>query len=146
MVQEGWGSWPSLERVRYPACMALEQYLGAYILVHTHEAKRSNWELHGLFELSKPIPPPIEPHLLILPKQFHQLGTTHSNMWACGGHSHSNYHITSITFMPRSHQWYVLVFVSKVFVVAHRVHTFLRLTIVFLLWWCVHDNFQQYGT
>lgn len=54
--------------------------------------------------------------------------------------------ITSITFMPRSHQWYVLVFVSKVFVVAHRVHTFLRLTIVFLLWWCVHDNFQQYGT
>lgn len=40
------------------------------------------------------IPPPTKPHLLILPKQFHQLGTkcSHISLW---GHS-SNPYITSI--------------------------------------------------
>lgn len=26
-------------------------------------------------------------------KEFHQLGTKSSNLWACGGHSHANHHI-----------------------------------------------------
>jgi hypothetical protein len=49
--------------------------------------RRREGERLGLtqsFETSKPlpsdIPPPTKPHLLILPKQFHQLGTKYSNI------------------------------------------------------------------
>jgi hypothetical protein len=34
--------------------------------------------------------PSIRPHLLILPKQFHQLVTMNSNIGAYGGHFYSN--------------------------------------------------------
>lgn len=40
------------------------------------------------FESTKPTPsdtsPPARPHLIILPQQFHQLRTKHSNIWAQG--------------------------------------------------------------
>lgn len=36
-------------------------------------------------------PPPIRSYLLILPKQFHHLGTKYSNVGAYDGHFHSNY-------------------------------------------------------
>jgi hypothetical protein len=45
---------------------------------------REHWESQQSFETSKPAhgdtPPPTRPHLLHLPKQFHQLGTTMS-LW-----------------------------------------------------------------
>lgn len=48
------------------------------------------------FETWKPTssatPSPTGLHLLILPRQSHQLCTKHSNVWAYGGHSHANHH------------------------------------------------------
>jgi hypothetical protein len=44
---------------------------------------------HGSFETSKPVfsdtLPPARPHLLILPKQLHHLGSKYSNLWTRGG-------------------------------------------------------------
>ena len=72
---------------------------------------RNSWELPSLstsrrqrealgmadsFETSKPDPsdtPPLtRPHLLILPNQFHQLGTQWFKYMGLWGHSHSNHH------------------------------------------------------
>lgn len=48
------------------------------------------------FEISKSASidaaPSARPHILILHKRFHQLGTKFSNIQACGGHSHPNHH------------------------------------------------------
>lgn len=52
-----------------------------------------------VFEISKPTrdtPPSLRPNLLTVPKQSQQLWTKFSNIWACGCHSHSNRHITSV--------------------------------------------------
>jgi hypothetical protein len=52
-----------------------EQQHRAYILIHRYQNSKPT---------SSDTPPPARPHLLILPKQFHQLGTEYSNrsMWA----------------------------------------------------------------
>lgn len=59
-------------------------------------SKRSHYEWNKSFEISEPTPtdtlPPISPHLLILLKQFCQLGTEFSNIWVFGSQSHSNNH------------------------------------------------------
>ena len=70
-----------------------------YILIHKHEAEREkkvsgnsmicwNIKVHLWDTL-----PPTKPHFLILPKQFHQLGSKHSNIWTYGSYSHHNLHI-----------------------------------------------------
>lgn len=54
------------------------------------------WTWFGLFETSNPTPKWLtssnKAHQLIFPKQFYQIGTKHSNTWACWGHSHSNHY------------------------------------------------------
>lgn len=40
----------------------------------------------------KASPPPKRSYLLILTKEFHQLGIKYSSIWANGYHSHSNHH------------------------------------------------------
>jgi hypothetical protein len=55
--------------------------------------EKERWEVVWSFETSKSTfgdTSPTRLHLLILPKQFHQLWTEHSNIWASGIHSHSN--------------------------------------------------------
>ena len=58
------------------------------------------------FESSKPTPrnihPPLRTHLLILPKQFYQLQTKHSNTWAYEDHVHSNHHTSGRLPTPHS--------------------------------------------
>lgn len=65
--------------------MALEQALRAHILIHRNEAENNN-RMAWAFKTSKPTPsdtpPPTRPHLLDLPKQFHQLRATYSHIWA----------------------------------------------------------------
>lgn len=77
----------------------LAQWLTAHIFTHNPEAVRANGNAVGFFKFKAGsqwwyTPPPTKPHLLILPKQFHQLGTkcSHLSLW---GHS-SNPYITSI--------------------------------------------------
>ena len=41
-------------------------------------------------------PPSLRAYILIFPKQLHQLGTKHSNIWAYGGHYYSNHHISQL--------------------------------------------------
>jgi hypothetical protein len=61
--------------------------LRAHILVHNHKEKepqgKEREKSHKSFEPSKPAPtdtpPPRRPHLLILPKPFHQRETKYSN-------------------------------------------------------------------
>lgn len=76
------------------------------------------WELTGnvvSFETSKislsGIPVPTRPHLLMLPQQFHELGTKYSNTWACGVVSfkppHSLCHFTS-TFHQKELQFLLI--------------------------------------
>jgi hypothetical protein len=47
--------------------------------ISRHEETQRDWEWEDAFKTSKPTPsgtpPPTKPHLLILPKQFHQLQT-----------------------------------------------------------------------
>lgn len=64
-------------------------------LIHKHEAEkelarddRSFWRKPATGD----VPPPTRPLLQILPKQFYQLRPKHSNIWACGGRSHSMHH------------------------------------------------------
>lgn len=50
--------------------------LRAYTLIYKQEAERTNWERFvRAFEISEPTSsnttPPIRPHLLSLPKEFH---------------------------------------------------------------------------
>lgn len=57
--------------------------------------KESDYKWYSSLETSKPATDgtchPIRPHLLILSKEFHQLGTEYSKLWVCGGHSLSNH-------------------------------------------------------
>lgn len=73
------------------AGMATKQWLRDFMW----RQKPQSRERHSRNKTSKSttshIPPLTRPHLLVLHKQFHQLGgTRHSNIGACGGHSHSN--------------------------------------------------------
>lgn len=52
---------------------------------------RANWKQCGPLKWQSETPPPTRPHLLILPKQLHQLGSKDSNIWAYGGLSHSSH-------------------------------------------------------
>lgn len=77
------------------AAMVLEQQPREYISIHKHEVRGANWDGCGLIETPKPTlgdnaHVPTKPHLLILPKQFHQLGPKH--MAPMGGHSYLNLH------------------------------------------------------
>lgn len=56
----------------------LSSKLGAHILNCEHKAERGNQKTAPVFKLLA-ILPPARPHLLSLPKQRHQLGTTCSN-------------------------------------------------------------------
>lgn len=60
------------------ADIALEQYLRAYI------GNSKDYHHWHTFSNKEQLP--------ILPKQFHQLYTKHSSMWASGGNSYSNHH------------------------------------------------------
>lgn len=56
---------------------------------HVH----TNWEWLGLLKSQSPpsvTHPPTRPHFLILSKEFYQPGAKHSQVEACGGHSHSD--------------------------------------------------------
>lgn len=81
-----------------------------------HDGGSKNWDLkflhlklqargeqHRSFEILKPTPsdiaPPIRPHLLNLPKQFHQLQTKYWNISAFEGHSHPSHHIPCFGFL-----------------------------------------------
>ena len=59
-----------------------------YILIHSHEAERDPRELYEPFETSdlSPSHTPLRtrPHLLNLPKLFHQLEIKYSYIWAFG--------------------------------------------------------------
>jgi hypothetical protein len=62
----------------------------------THRERGGGEEKLGMawaFKTSKPSPSDKPLHLLILPKQFHQLATRISNILDCGGRFYSN-HIT----------------------------------------------------
>lgn len=48
------------------------------------------WALETSMPTLSDTPPPIRPHLLVLPKQFHRLGPKHSSLQAFGGHLYSN--------------------------------------------------------
>jgi hypothetical protein len=60
---------------------AVAEFLHPYLQARGRESTQG---LVWAFETSRPspgdTPPPMRPHLLILPKQFHQLGTKHLNM------------------------------------------------------------------
>lgn len=76
---------------------AWKQQLSAYIL--TTSQRRIGMALAWTFEISKltpsDTPPPTEPHLLILPKQFRQLGPNIKYMSLWGS-----------TQPPEVHSWY----------------------------------------
>lgn len=55
--------------------------LSVYILIHKHKAERDNWEW---CEFLNDTPLLSRPCLLILHRQFHQLGTKHLNVLAYG--------------------------------------------------------------
>lgn len=73
-------SFRELESVMTPG---KEQQVRAHILVHKLEAERAQWEWHGSSETFKPslsdTPSPSK-SLLLLPKQFLQLGTTYESV------------------------------------------------------------------
>lgn len=92
-VSEGWVhdhcEWQQPGR---QAGMELEQSV-----CHTEQAERRDWGCWpGLWKPhSLPTVSHLQrPHLLILPKQCHQLETRHSIMWASGAHFHSNHQST----------------------------------------------------
>lgn len=82
---------------------AVEQQPKTYMLRDSNHETRSQRKLivsdmgfGSLKAHSRDTPPRTRPHLLILPTQFHQLGTwvgKHSDLAAYGGHSHLNHHI-----------------------------------------------------
>lgn len=87
----------------------------AYIFIHKQEAEKVNWEWPGLLKSqSLTQDPPTGPHLLILSKQFHQLGTKNSNIGVYEGHYLSNHHNVCVwskcyelntSYLVFSHSW-----------------------------------------
>jgi hypothetical protein len=53
-------------------------------MIYKQDAEKAHWKWYTFFEILKPTLnntlPPTRPHLLILPKQFHQLGTEQSKV------------------------------------------------------------------
>lgn len=71
------------------AGMAREQQQRTYIPIHKQQAQGESLGLTYAFDTPEPTPsctpPPTRLHILTPPKQFHQLGIKHSNIWAYGG-------------------------------------------------------------
>lgn len=86
--------------------MVLEQEPRAYILIQKNKAERELTGNGWTFETSAPTlndtPPPIRPHLPILPREFNQLEIKQLHIWANLSYSYSNQH-TSTTRL--SNNW-----------------------------------------
>lgn len=77
----------------------LEQHLRAHIRNSKQEVGRTNWKWRLAFE-SWACPwwhtSPARPHILILLKKPHKLGSKYSNSLVDGGHLNSDHHSTSV--------------------------------------------------
>lgn len=97
---------PIVEHGSSQTGMMLEQETRAYILLQKNKAEReltgNGWTLKTSMPTPNDTPPPLRPHLPILPRKFNQLETKHLHIWPYLGYSYSNQH-TSMTRL--SNNW-----------------------------------------
>jgi hypothetical protein len=104
--------WPMVSRIRVLDCGAQtwwQKQLKPHILIHNQEAERDSTgnPVSVLKPQTLDTPYSTWPHFLILPKQFHQLGTKYSNkhMSLLGPFSVKPSQLGRVTFSGSGAQW-----------------------------------------